>query len=99
MNLASEVVKFGKFKSCLLPSNQSLYVSILETAFGKQHPEVYSRVRATLGAIVLLVNSLPPHKIAKLIGLDPEEVILFLTLVHSCQGHSVPRYFQGGYPI
>jgi hypothetical protein len=61
----------------------SLYMSILETAFDEQHPEVYSRVRTTLGAIILFVNPLPPSGIAKLIGLDPEEVILFLTLVHS----------------
>ena len=61
----------------------SLYMSILEAAFSEQVPEVYSRVRSTIGAIILLVNPLPPSGIAKLIGLDPEEVILFLTLVHS----------------
>jgi hypothetical protein len=61
----------------------SLYMSILETAFSKQRPDVYSRVRSTIGAIVLLVNPLPPSGISELIGLDPEEVILFLTLVHS----------------
>ena len=58
-------------------------MSILEAAFSEQVPEVYSRVRSTIGAIILLVNPLPPSGIAKLIGLDPEEVILFLTLVHS----------------
>jgi len=61
----------------------SLYTSILETAFGEEDPEIYSRVRSTIGAIVLLANPLPPVAIAKLIGLDPEEVILFLTLAHS----------------
>ena len=61
----------------------SLYMSILETAFTEQHPEVYSRVRSTIGAIFLLINPLPPSGITELIGLDPEELILFLTLVHS----------------
>ena len=61
----------------------SLYTSIIEAAFGEEDPEVYPKVRSTIGAIVLLVNPLPPLAIAELIGLDPEEVILFLTLVQS----------------
>ena len=61
----------------------SLYTSILETAFGEEDPEIYSRVRSTIGTVVLLTNPLPPFGIAELIGLDPEEVILFLRLVHS----------------
>ena len=61
----------------------SLYTSILETAFGEEDPEIYPRVRSTIGAVVLLTDPLPPSGIAELIGLDPEEVILFLTLAHS----------------
>jgi hypothetical protein len=61
----------------------SLYMSILETAFSEEGPEVYSRVRSTIGTIVLLVNPLPPSGIAQLIGLDLQEVMLFLTLIHS----------------
>ena len=61
----------------------SLYTSILEVAFGKQDSEVHSKVRSTIGAVVLLANPLPPPGIAELIGIDPEEVILFLTLVQS----------------
>jgi hypothetical protein len=61
----------------------SLYTSILQTAFSEGDPEVYSRVRSTIGTVVLLVNPLPPYGIAELVGLDPEEVILFLTLVQS----------------
>ena len=61
----------------------SLYTSILELAFGEEGPEVCSRVRSTVGTVVLLVNPLPPSAIADLIGLDHEEVILFLTLVQS----------------
>ena len=61
----------------------SLYTSILQTAFGEGDPEVHSRVRSTIGAVVLLVNPLPPSGIAELVDLDPQEVILFLTLVQS----------------
>jgi len=61
----------------------SLYTSILETAFGEEDPETCSKVRSTIGTVVLLTNPLPPSGIAELIGLDPEEVILFLTLLQS----------------
>ena len=61
----------------------SLYTSILQTAFSEGDPEVHFRVRSTIGAVVLLVNPLQPSTIAQLVGLDPEEVILFLTLVQS----------------
>jgi len=61
----------------------SLYMSILQMAFSEGDPEVDSRVRSTIGAIVLVVNPLPPSGIAKIIGLDPNEVILFLKLVQS----------------
>ena len=61
----------------------SLYTSILQTAFSEEDPEVYSKVRSTIGAVVLLANPLPPSGIAELVGLDPEEVMLFLTLVQS----------------
>ena len=61
----------------------SLYTSILQTAFSEGDPEVYSRVRSTIGAVVLVVNPLPPSGIAGLIGLDPREVIMFLMLVQS----------------
>ena len=61
----------------------SLYTSILEVAFGEQDPEVHSKVRSTIGAVVLVVNPLPPSGIAELIGIDLEEVVLFLTSVQS----------------
>ena len=61
----------------------SLYTSIIEAAFGEEDPEVYPKVRSTIGAVVLVVNPLPPPAIAELTGLDPEEVILFLKLVQS----------------
>ena len=61
----------------------SLYVLILQTAFSEEDADVDSKVRSTVGAVVLLVNPLPPLRIAKLIGLDAEEVVLFLKLVQS----------------
>jgi len=61
----------------------SLYTSIFKVAFTEEDPEVDSKVRSTIGSVILLINPLPPSGIAELIGLDPEEVILFLTLVQS----------------
>jgi len=61
----------------------SLYTSVLHMAFGAEDPRVHPKVQSTIGAIILLVNPLPPSGIAKLIGLDLGEVMLFLTLVES----------------
>ena len=61
----------------------SLYTSILEVAFGRENAESCSKVRSTIGAVILVVNPLPPAAIANLIDLDPEEVIPLLTLVQS----------------
>jgi hypothetical protein len=61
----------------------SLYTSILQAAFDEGDAEVDSKVRATIGAIALVVNPLPPPAIAELFALDPDEVILFVTLIQS----------------
>ena len=61
----------------------SLYMSILRAAFDKEDPDVDSKVRTIIGTIALLVNPLPPLAIAELMGLESEEVILFLTLAQS----------------
>ena len=61
----------------------SLYKSILEAAFSEEDPEVDSKVRSIIGTVVLLVNPLPPSGVAKLIGLNPKEVIQLLELVQS----------------
>ena len=61
----------------------SLYTSILQMAFSKKDPEVYSKIRSTLGAVVLVVNPLPPFAIANLVRLDVREVELLLKLVQS----------------
>ncbi|KAF9642775.1 hypothetical protein BDM02DRAFT_3192706, partial [Thelephora ganbajun] len=60
-----------------------LYTSILKAAFSEEDSEVDSKVRSTIGTVVLLANPLPPCGIAELIGLDPDEVIQFLKLLQS----------------
>jgi len=80
-----------------------LYTSILQTAFCGGDSEVYSRVRSTIGAVVLLVNPLPPSAIAKLVSLDSREVVLFLALVQSllalCEDFTQPvKSFHKSFP-
>jgi len=73
----------GKTRLNLKTTLDTLYTSILQTAFGEQDPEVYSKAGSIIGAVVLAVNPLPPSGIAELVGLDAEEVIMLLTLVQS----------------
>ena len=61
----------------------SLYRSILQTAFSEGDPVVDSKVRAVIGTVVMVVNPLPPPAIAELIRLKPEEVALYLELIQS----------------
>ena len=51
--------------------------------FGREHPELDSKVRSTIGAIVLLVNPLPPSAVAELLGLETKQVKMILTQVQS----------------
>ena len=44
---------------------------------------MYSKVRPTIWAVVLLVNPLPPSEITKLVGLNPRVVAQLLNLVQS----------------
>jgi hypothetical protein len=83
VNLPESTAPEGK--TCFKPHTtlDSLYTAVLHMAFSDDEPEVYSRVRSTIGTIVLLANPLPLSGISELIGLDPQEVTLFLTLVHS----------------
>ena len=61
----------------------SLYASILQAAFSEEDPDVDSKVRATVGTVIVVVNPLPPLAIAELIDLEPKEVTLYLTLIQS----------------
>ena len=73
----------GKTKFNSGTTLDSLYTSILQAAFSEEDPEVDSKIRTTVGTIVAVANPLPPPAIAELIGLDPEEVMLYLGLVQS----------------
>ena len=61
----------------------SLYTSILQTAFHEADSEVYSKVRTIVGTIVMVVNPLPPSAIAQLTGLKSKEVTMYMTSIQS----------------
>lgn len=61
----------------------SLYIRILQETFDVNDPAVHSKVRSIIGAIALVVNPLPPSGLAELVGLETEEVLLYLTSVQS----------------
>ena len=61
----------------------SLYTSILQEAFGADHPENDPRVRSVLGAVVLAANPLSPSAIAALLGFESEQVLPLLSSLHS----------------
>ena len=61
----------------------SLYTSILQEAFGADHPENDPRVRSILGAVVLAANPLSPSAVAALLGFEYEEVLPLLLSLHS----------------
>ncbi|KAF9786326.1 hypothetical protein BJ322DRAFT_1059022 [Thelephora terrestris] len=62
----------------------SLYTSILQEAFGDVNdPDNDPIVRSVLGAMILAANPLSPSTIAKILGLDPEDVFPLLSSVQS----------------
>ena len=61
----------------------SLYMSILQEAFGDDDPENDGKVRFVLGAVVLAENPLSPSTIAALLKIDPEGVFRRLTSIQS----------------
>ena len=61
----------------------SLYMSILQAAFGDDDPEDDRRVRSVLGAVVLAANPLSPSTIAALLDSRIADVSLRLLSVHS----------------
>ena len=83
INLPECTVPEGKTRFKPKTTLDSLYTSVLETAFSGEDPEGYSKVRSTIGAVVLLVNPLPPSGIAELLSMNPRGVRLLLTSVQS----------------
>ena len=61
----------------------SLYMTILQEAFGHDDPEDDHRVRSVLGAVILAANPLSPSTIATLLGFPTESVFLRLLSIHS----------------
>jgi len=61
----------------------SLYMSILQEAFGGDDPGGDSKIRSILGAVVLAANPLSPSTIATLLNINREGVFLRLSSVHS----------------
>jgi hypothetical protein len=61
----------------------SLYLSILQEALGRDDPEDDHRIRSVLGAVVLASNPLSPSTIAALLGFSTEDVFSLLSSVHS----------------
>ena len=81
----------------------SLYMSILHEAFGRDDEEDDPKVRSILGAVVLAVNPLSPSTIAILLGLDADDVVPILSSVHSFlilqDGVDHPvRFFHKSFP-
>ena len=61
----------------------SLYMSILQQAFGDHSLEDDPRIRSVLGAVVLAANPLSPFTIAALLRVDADDVFTLLSSVHS----------------
>ena len=61
----------------------SLYMSILQEAFGDIGPEDDPKVCSVLGAVILVANPLSPSSIATILDFDIQDVTLLLSSVHS----------------
>ena len=83
VNLPECTVPEGKTQVKPRTTLDSLYMSVLQMAFSEEDPDVDSKVQSIIGAVVLLINPLPPAGIAELMNLNPREVKLLLTSVQS----------------
>ena len=73
----------GKTKFNTNKTLNSLYLSILQEAFGDDDPEDDPRIRSVLGAVILAANPLAPSTIAALLDFSTEDVFLPLLSAHS----------------
>ena len=83
LRLPESTVPEGKTRFNSSTTLDSLYTSILQSAFSEADPGLYSRVRTAVGTIVMVVTPLPPLAVAQLTGLKFKEVMLYLTLTQS----------------
>ncbi|KAF9791107.1 hypothetical protein BJ322DRAFT_1104775 [Thelephora terrestris] len=73
----------GKIKFKVNTTLDSLYITILQEAFGDDDPEGDPRVRSVLAAVILAMNPLSPATIATLLSIDTEDVFPLLSSLHS----------------
>jgi len=73
----------GRTKFTANQTLDSLYMSVLQQAFGDDDPEDDPKVRSVLGAVILAANPLSPSTIATLLGFDTEDVSPLLSSAHS----------------
>lgn len=85
VNLPGSTTHEGQTQFKSKTTLDSLYTSILEVAldFGAEDPGEDSKVRSTIGTVVLLVYPLPPSAIAELTGLEAQQVMMILTSIRS----------------
>jgi hypothetical protein len=76
-------VRVGKSKFNAGTTLDSLYMSILQQAFGDDDPEDDFKIRSVLGTVVLATNPLSPSSIATLLAFETEDVAPILSSVHS----------------
>ncbi|KAF9645837.1 hypothetical protein BDM02DRAFT_3100793, partial [Thelephora ganbajun] len=83
LQLPTSSVHEGKVRLGQNTTLDSLYMSIIQQAFDDDDSEGDSMVRSALGAVILAANPLSPSTIAALLGIDPEDVFLRLSSIHS----------------
>ena len=83
LKLSESSVYEGKTELKENATLDSLYMSILQEAFGHDDPEDDPRIRSVLGAVILAINPLSPSSIAVLLGFHTEGVFLKLSSIHS----------------
>jgi len=76
-------VREGKIKFKANTTLDSLYLSILQEAFGDDDPEDDPKIRSVLGAVILATNPLSPSTIATLLGFDTEDAFPLLSSISS----------------
>jgi len=73
----------GKAKLRTNTTLDSLYMTILQEAFGDDDPRIDSRIRSILGVVILATNPLSPSTIAAFLNFDTEDVFPLLSPFHS----------------
>ena len=83
LQLPKSTVYEGKTRFKLNSTLDSLYMSILQAAFGDDDPEDDPKICSVLGAVILAANPLSPSMVATLLGIGVDSVFLRLSSAHS----------------